>query len=73
MLYRGAFEVMIVIKDNGDGFDSSSSKVNTTGWALCKERAARLNGDLTIEAAQGEGCTVILKYKSLKEVKVDDL
>ena len=38
-----------------------------------QERAVRLNGDLTIEAAQGKGCTVILKYISLKEVKVDDL
>ncbi|OEE89517.1 nitrate/nitrite two-component system sensor histidine kinase NarQ [Vibrio crassostreae] len=66
-------EVLVVIKDNGDGFDSSSSKVNHYGMSIMQERAARLNGDLTIEAAQGEGCTVILKYKSLKEVKVDDL
>jgi two-component system nitrate/nitrite sensor histidine kinase NarQ len=66
-------EVLVVIKDNGDGFDSSSSKTNHYGMSIMQERAARLNGDLTIEAAQGEGCTVILKYKSLKEVKVDDL
>ncbi|NOJ09882.1 nitrate/nitrite two-component system sensor histidine kinase NarQ [Vibrio splendidus] len=66
-------EVFVVIKDNGDGFDPSSSKMNHYGMSIMQERAARLNGDLTIEAAQGEGCTVILKYKSLKEVKVDDL
>ena len=66
-------EVLVVIKDNGDGFDSSGSKVNHYGMSIMQERAARLNGDLTIEAAQGKGCTVILKYKSLKEVKVDDL
>ncbi|MFA0232762.1 histidine kinase, partial [Vibrio sp. 10N.261.45.A7] len=66
-------EVLVVIKDNGDGFDPSSSKMNHYGMSIMQERAARLNGDLTIEAAQGEGCTVILKYKSLKEVKVDDL
>ena len=66
-------EVLVVIKDNGDGFDSSGSKMNHYGMSIMQERAARLNGDLTIEAAQGEGCTVILKYKSLKEVKVDDL
>lgn len=66
-------EVLVVIKDNGDGFDLGSSRMNHYGMSIMQERAARLNGDLTIEAAQGEGCTVILKYKSLKEVKVDDL
>ena len=66
-------EVFVVIKDNGDGFDSSRSKMNHYGMSIMQERAARLNGDLTIEAVQGEGCTVILKYKNLKEVKVDDL
>ena len=66
-------EVLVVIKDNGDGFDLGSSRMNHYGMSIMQERAARLNGDLTIESAQGEGCTVILKYKSLKEVKVDDL
>ncbi len=66
-------EVSVMIKDNGDGFDPSCSKINHYGMTIMQERAARLNGDLTIEAARGQGCTVILKYKSLKEVNVDDL
>ena len=66
-------EVLVVIKDNGDGFDHSASKVNHYGMSIMQERAARLNGELTIETAQGKGCTVILKYKSLKEVNLDDL
>jgi two-component system nitrate/nitrite sensor histidine kinase NarQ len=66
-------EVLVVIEDNGDGFDSGSSRVNHYGMSIMQERAVRLNGDLTIEAAPGQGCRVILKYKNVKEVKVDDL
>ncbi|WP_261883620.1 nitrate/nitrite two-component system sensor histidine kinase NarQ [Vibrio pelagius] len=66
-------EVLVVIKDNGDGFDHSTAKLNHYGMSIMQERAARLNGELTIETAKGKGCTVILKYKSLKEVNLDDL
>ncbi|MDN3702053.1 nitrate/nitrite two-component system sensor histidine kinase NarQ [Vibrio artabrorum] len=66
-------DVCIVIKDDGTGFDSNSSKIDHYGMSIMQERAVRLNGDLTIEAAQGEGCTVTLKYKSLKGAKFDDL
>jgi len=61
-------DVLVEIKDNGDGFDPSASKLNHYGMSIMQERAARLNGDLTIEAAKGSGCKVILKYKSLKEI-----
>ncbi|MBW3696098.1 nitrate/nitrite two-component system sensor histidine kinase NarQ [Vibrio sp. T187] len=61
-------DVLVEIKDNGDGFDPSDSKLNHYGMSIMQERAARLNGDLTIDAAKGKGCKVILKYKSLKEI-----
>ncbi|NOH97597.1 nitrate/nitrite two-component system sensor histidine kinase NarQ [Vibrio sp. 99-70-13A1] len=61
-------KVLVVVQDNGDGFDPNDSKLNHYGVSIMQERAARLNGDLTIDAAKGKGCKVILEYKSFKEV-----
>lgn len=40
--------VTIAITDDGEGFDSSSSKLNHYGMTIMQERAARLNGDLSV-------------------------
>ncbi|MEF1230340.1 histidine kinase, partial [Vibrio fortis] len=62
------------LSERTDGtINLTNNKVNHYGMSIMQERAARLNGELTIETAKGKGCTVILKYKSLKEVNLDDL
>ncbi|WP_241901341.1 nitrate/nitrite two-component system sensor histidine kinase NarQ [Vibrio sp. 10N.286.49.B3] len=61
-------EVTVSIEDDGVGFDTKVDKINHYGMTIMQERAARLNGHLIVETEEGAGCTVILKYKNIKEV-----
>lgn len=59
--------VVVTVEDNGCGFDVPKMKQNHYGMSIMQERAARLNGQLFIEAVLGSGCKITLKYPSAKD------
>ena len=66
MLEYGEGDVVLVVEDNGVGFDAAArSKPNKQGRGLgligMRERAALLGGTLEIESAKGKGTTVIAR------------
>jgi ligand-binding sensor domain-containing protein/two-component sensor histidine kinase len=52
-------KLLLLIKDDGKGFDVSSAS-NGNGMHNMKKRAAALKGKITIESAIGKGSTVLL-------------
>lgn len=54
--------VTVTVTDDGVGFDSSQSKLNHYGLEIMQERAARLNGELTVNSIPNESCEVKLTY-----------
>ncbi len=60
ILERRDHEVVLVIEDNGRGFDS---KVRSRGMGLAgmRERAALIGGKLELESAPGKGTTVFVR------------
>lgn len=61
--------VTVSVVDDGAGFDPNNSKIHHYGMTIMQERAARLNGELSVSAAAGQGCKVVLKYQRIKEEK----
>ncbi len=59
--------VTVKIKDDGVGFEQNIHKLDHYGMSIMKERAARLNADLTIDSAQNDGCEVVLTFQRSKE------
>lgn len=57
---RGDSQVLILIQDDGKGFDAEKVKTNGVGLGLVglKERVDLLNGELKIDSKIGEGTTV---------------
>ena len=61
-LYVENDTVCFILKDNGIGFDSSSTKERAgIGLASMVERARLINGDLSIESGPEKGTTIKLK------------
>lgn len=54
-------EVVLVIADNGKGFDVSKTPKHHYGLINMRERARKIAGTVTIDSAPGEGTTVTLK------------
>lgn len=52
--------VVILVKDDGKGFDQSEKKEGSYGLVGMKERADLLNGELTIRSLPGEGTSVLV-------------
>lgn len=65
--YEDEEHVVVTIEDNGCGFDVPQMKQNHYGMSIMQERAARLNGELFIEAAPASGCKITLKYPCAKD------
>ncbi|MGF1841746.1 nitrate/nitrite two-component system sensor histidine kinase NarQ [Vibrio clamense] len=61
-------EVMIKISDDGVGFDLQDPQLNHYGMSIMQERSSRLNGKLEVNSSKGNGCEIILKYRSTKEL-----
>jgi signal transduction histidine kinase len=54
-------QLIVVVEDNGIGFDPQNPKVSQLGVFGMRERAEMLGGKLTIESAHGQGCTILLE------------
>ncbi len=64
-------QVIVVIEDDGNGFENHDAKINHYGMSIMQERAARLQGELIVESAPNSGCKVTLKYERSKDIHVD--
>lgn len=61
LLERRSEQFIVVIEDNGVGFDTQKSKGTQVGILGMTERAEMLGGKLTVESTPGKGTTVILE------------
>ena len=63
VLERSAEHVLLIIEDNGVGFDPSNHETVGEGLGLLgmRERAALVGADLQIESTPGRGTTVIVR------------
>lgn len=50
--------VVLVVADNGRGFDPTAASVHSLGLGIMRERAAKINADLRIESIIGEGTSI---------------
>lgn len=53
--------IIMIIKDNGKGFDVSRKKENTFGLIGMKERVDMLGGEIDINSKRNEGTAVIIR------------
>ena len=53
--------VTIVIKDNGNGFDTKMKKSDSFGLIGMKERVEILEGELSIDSQIGKGTVVMIQ------------
>lgn len=65
-------DVVVVVEDNGVGFEEHDAKLNHYGLSIMQERAARLNGELTVNSSLNSGCRITLKFKQSKDINVDE-
>ncbi|KJY83917.1 histidine kinase [Vibrio galatheae] len=63
--------IKVAVHDDGIGFDSTTARANHYGLTIMQERAARLNGELTITGVPNQGCAVHLEYPKLKDSNID--
>jgi len=61
LLHSTDKRVRLSVSDNGAGFDTALSKPMSFGLVGMKERAALLQGKLTIRSMPGKGARVVLE------------
>ena len=54
--------LIIVISDDGDGFEVSEIKDSSFGLLNIKHRVAENNGELVIKSSPGMGCQIIVQF-----------
>ncbi len=54
--------VVIVISDNGTGFEVSNVKDTSYGLLNIKNRIAENNGELVVKSSPGKGCQIIVQF-----------
>jgi PAS domain S-box-containing protein len=55
-------DVLMEIRDNGIGFDTTATKPTSLGMRIMRERAEAIHGHLTVLSAPGQGTTVSLHW-----------
>ena len=66
-------KIVLVIKDDGKGFDVNAIPDETRddnsgfGLSMMKERVYLLSGTISIESAPGKGCSIIVSIPKMKE------
>ncbi|RDI40139.1 sensor histidine kinase [Falsibacillus pallidus] len=53
--------VLVIVKDNGKGFDASMKKQGSFGIMGMKERVELLDGEISIDSKEGQGTLVIIQ------------
>jgi two-component system, chemotaxis family, sensor kinase Cph1 len=63
ILERRTDHVLLIVEDDGDGFDMAAVRSVSEGFGLLgmQERAALVGATLEIESAVGKGTTVLLR------------
>jgi PAS domain S-box-containing protein len=61
LLDRRDHHLIVMVEDNGIGFDPRTLKISQLGVLGMRERADMLGGKITIESAAGKGSTVVLE------------
>ncbi len=65
--YKGKDRVVLTVRDDGRGFDTSApGPAGQFGLRGLRERAARLHAELRIRSAPGEGTELVLLLEGLK-------
>jgi len=64
-----ANDILLEIQDNGKGFDPTGSFPGHLGLRSMRERAAKVNGTLTIESAHGQGTCISVRVPMIVESK----
>jgi len=60
-LEQDAGELLLEVRDDGEGFDAAGTFPGHLGLKSMRERIARLGGTLRIESAPGEGTRICAK------------
>jgi two-component system nitrate/nitrite sensor histidine kinase NarQ len=66
-------DIVVVIKDDGIGFEQEKAQQHHYGMTIMHERAERLGGELCIVSAPNSGCQVTLTYKRVKDHDANDM
>ncbi|MBV9242396.1 MAG: PAS sensor protein, partial [Acidobacteria bacterium] len=64
LLQRRRSDIVLIIEDNGTGFDESNGSRSGLGLTGMRERAALLKGELQVDSQPGEGTTIIVRVPS---------
>ena len=73
ILERRDVHVLLIVEDNGVGFDQAAAAADRSGFGLVgmHERAALVGAHLQIESAPGEGTTVLLRLETPSSTPAD--
>ncbi len=73
MLRKRDDSIMMMIEDDGKGFDPRGKNIGAGGLGLTgmRERAALINGDFEIDSAPGKGATIYLRVP-LNAIRSED-
>jgi len=61
LLERRGGQLIVVVEDNGIGFDPQTPMGSQLGILGMRERAEMLGGKITVESTQGKGSTILLE------------
>jgi PAS domain S-box-containing protein len=58
-------EILLIVSDNGKGFDSATVRPDSLGLGIMHERAKGIGAELRVESKIGSGSEVILRIKGI--------